>query len=49
MAFLNHYQCEACDTTWDMQWSCTCDDRCPTCGVSHMPFAFEDLETTEDE
>lgn len=29
--FENHYICPLCDTEWYDEWSCTCNDRCPTC------------------
>jgi hypothetical protein len=42
--FRNHYLCECCDSTWEDEWSCTCDDDCPRCGARHMsPFKSDDL------
>ena len=31
--FLNEYYCVDCDLAWDDEWSCGCDDRCPSCDV----------------
>lgn len=42
--FRNHYLCERCDSPWEDEWSCTCDDDCPRCGARHMsPFKSDDL------
>lgn len=34
--FENHYRCD-CGQEWDDQWSCTCDDDCPSCGATCSP------------
>ena len=31
-AFRNSYECDNCGTTWQDEWSCGCDDQCPSCG-----------------
>jgi len=31
--FLNLYKCERCRRRWADEWSCTCDDTCPHCGM----------------
>lgn len=42
--FLNHYHCSDCDTSWDDEWSCCCDDECPVCGSGDWtPLDSEDL------
>ena len=42
--FVNMYRCERCKTIWRDEWSCTCEDDCPHCGLRHMtPFRSEDL------
>lgn len=42
--YSNHYICERCDAAWSDEWSCTCDDDCPSCGARHMsPFKSDDL------
>lgn len=30
-ACFNRYHCADCQEHWVMQWSCACNDRCPTC------------------
>jgi hypothetical protein len=42
--FRNHYWCEECDTHWTDEWSCQCDDECPTCGTDYEPHHSEELE-----
>jgi len=39
--FINHYECD-CGNTWSVEWSCTCDDECPSCGKSVSPHQSED-------
>ena len=34
--FLNHYTCDRCGYEWQDEWSCACDDDCPSCGARHM-------------
>lgn len=34
--FLNHYICPRCKTPWSDEWSATCDDDCPKCGIRHI-------------
>jgi len=42
--FLNHYKCDRCRRRWVDEWSCMCDDQCPTCGFRDMtPHNSEDL------
>jgi hypothetical protein len=42
--FLNMYRCERCKKVWRDEWSCTCEDDCPHCGLRHTtPFHSEDL------
>jgi len=33
-----------CDTEWDMEWSCTCNDRCPVCNHEIEPYEFMLIE-----
>ena len=44
--FLNRYLCEACGESWEDQWSCACDDKCPTCGKAFSPEDSEDMTVT---
>lgn len=30
--FLINYECEECGCEWQQEWSCACDDECPSCG-----------------
>ena len=42
--FRNHYHCEKCGTDWADEWSCSCDDECPSCGSGDWsPGKSEDL------
>lgn len=42
--FLNHYHCDDCDVDWSDEWSCMCDDECPSCGKDHSPHDSEELD-----
>ncbi len=35
--FLNVYYCEECDKEWEDEWSCMCNDRCPSCDTEVEP------------
>jgi hypothetical protein len=41
--YFNHYECSRCCTTWSDEWSCACNDRCPTCNAEIEPFDYDDL------
>jgi len=42
--YRNYYRCARCDYEWPDEWSCTCEDDCPSCGARHMtPYESEDL------
>lgn len=41
--FENLYLCSECGTVWLDEWSCMCDDRCPSCDVSIQPVSSRDL------
>lgn len=41
--FENDYSCPDCDTKWTDEWSCTCDDECPSCGSSVSPFESNEI------
>ena len=44
MWFRNFYHCKDCDTSWEDEWSCCCDDECPNCGSRNWsPYESEDL------
>jgi hypothetical protein len=42
--FLNFYKCPECGEQWQDEWSCMCDDRCPSCDTSCEPFVSARLE-----
>ena len=46
--FINYYDCPRCGTSWQDEWSCTCDDRCPSCNLTCSPTESEDVEEEED-
>ncbi len=47
--YRNTYQCDECGTGWDDEWSCCCDDECPSCGASDFsPVESEDLSVYVD-
>ncbi len=40
---LKRYECSRCGTTWTDEWSCACNDRCPSCRTETEPYDDEDL------
>jgi len=44
--FLNHYHCDDCETSWEDEWSCACNDRCPTCNREIEPSDSDEMEET---
>jgi hypothetical protein len=42
-AFVNYYLCPIDNAHWSDTWSCTCDDKCPTCGREIEPYKSLDL------
>lgn len=44
--YINYYRCE-CGEEWTDEWSCACDDRCPTCNTSISPYASETQDGRE--
>ena len=41
--FLNYYRCPEDGTHWTDNWSATCNDKCPKCGLEIEPYKSEDL------
>lgn len=35
--YLNSYHCDRCDISWDDEWDCMCNDRCPECNRETEP------------
>lgn len=44
----NKYLCD-CGEEWDDEWSCQCDDRCPSCDTSISPLESEWIGPEGDE
>jgi hypothetical protein len=42
MTYLNYYRC-SCGKRWVDTWSCTCNDRCPTCNTEIQPYRSDDF------
>lgn len=36
------YECE-CGEEWSDEWSCACDDECPSCGATIEAKGYEDI------
>jgi hypothetical protein len=41
--FRNYYCCPNDQTTWNDDWSCMCNDKCPICGTEVEPYESEDI------
>ncbi len=41
--FRNYYRCPNDGAAWIAEWSCVCDDRCPTCRAEIEPYDSEDI------
>jgi hypothetical protein len=39
----NYYRCPHDDASWTDEWSCACNDRCPTCHAEIEPYFTEDV------
>ena len=35
--------CPRCGWEWTDEWSCVCNDRCPTCHLESSPVSWRDL------
>lgn len=42
--YRSHYACTECGTHWVDEWSCACNDRCPTCNSEIEPYYSEDIK-----
>ena len=47
--FHNYYYCDGCNTEWEEDGSCQCDDKCPDCGVAYSPYFREDINDIVEE
>ena len=43
LIFRNYYRCPYDRTAWIDEWSCTSNDRCPTCRAEIEPYDSEDI------
>lgn len=43
MRFRSFYECVHDGTKWHDEWSCACNDRCPTCDAETEPYLSEDV------
>jgi transcription initiation factor IIE alpha subunit len=41
--FRNYYHCPYDGASWTAEWSCQCNDRCPTCRAEIEPHDSEDI------
>jgi hypothetical protein len=41
--FRMSYICN-CGHEWEGEWSCTCDDECPVCGLHIQPQSYEEIK-----
>jgi Restriction endonuclease BglII len=41
--FRNYYRCPYDGAAWIDEWSCMCNDRCPTCRAEIEPYDSEDI------
>jgi len=46
--YLNEYHCEDCDVSWEDEWSCMCNDRCPKCDTETEPERSRVIDTPEN-
>ena len=45
MRFRNYYECSIDGTKWHNEWTCMCNNRCPTCDTETETHFSEELET----
>lgn len=41
IVYLNQYRCPYCQIEWDDEWSCACNDHCPSCNAEIEPYHSE--------
>jgi coenzyme F420-reducing hydrogenase gamma subunit len=46
--YRNEYLCGGCGTEWADEWSCQCNDRCPTCDLEIEPMESYEIEPDTD-
>ena len=43
LTFRNYYHCPNDQTKWRDEWSCACNDRCPSCDTEIEPYFSEEI------
>ena len=46
LLYTNYY--EHCDTQWEDQWACMCNDECPVCRKEIEPYESKETEFMEE-
>lgn len=46
MMYINHYECD-CGYTWQDEWSCMCNDRCPECNKEIEPYQSDIVDDND--
>jgi len=41
--FVNYYDCDNCGHSWEDEWSCQCNDKCPECNREIQPSASKEI------
>lgn len=41
--YRKYYVCPRCAAEWTDEWSCLCNDRCPTCDLEITPVSWDDM------
>lgn len=41
--YRNEYYCDECDMAWEDEWSCMCNDRCPSCDAEIEPVKSKEI------
>lgn len=47
ITFKNFYLCSECGTTWQDDWECACNDRCPECNTEIEPYKSETINDNQ--
>ncbi len=46
--FVNHYKCPYDGTEWSDEWSCACNDKCPTCNKEIEPYESDEIDAPSE-
>ena len=41
--YIKHYTCE-CGCSWQDEWNCLCNDKCPECNAEIEPDTWEEVD-----